>query len=554
MRIAILLAALAAALVARAAAASEASAGDLRFSPVPGLERAEGAAALALDEARGRLAVGDLRGVWLREADGRVRRALGSGPVHDLVFDADGALLAATARGLYQIGLDARVERRALGPGAAGRARRVIASPVAVFVATDAGVLAAPPGASFRPLDGALPSGETSAIAWRPGGGAAGTLYAIVAGDLYAAALASGPAGLTATSFRREPLAEQGGPPLDLGARSPDGAPLLLRQGAIVTREAGGWAAEPLVLPPGVEPLRASAGARGVWIASDAGLLGAETPAGPWRRAEGAPGGAASSAVLVASERVYAATSRGVFVGERSRAPAEPASAARSEAQPSGVRGPGARSEAQPSGVRGPGARSEAQPSEAIGAEPPVEAVHRVALGYLDLGRARITRLQRNVARRGLLPELQIHGDYGGFRTSDEDYDDTVFASGSRFELLDRLNERGRDFLVGVDLSWDLGDSVYNPDEIDVSKEVRELIELRDEVLDEINQLYFERRRVLLERARLADLSSLEAERLALRARELAAGLDAWTGGWWSRQLPPEPPSPRSNESQEERP
>jgi hypothetical protein len=182
--------------------------------------------------------------------------------------------------------------------------------------------------------------------------------------------------------------------------------------------------------------------------------------------------------------------------------------------------------------------------------------VHRVALGYLDLGRARITRLQRNVARRGLLPELEIHGDYGGFRASDEDHDETVFASGDRFRLLDRLNERGRDFVLGAELRWDLGSTVYNPDEIDVSKEVRELIELRDEVLDEINQLYFERRRVLLERARLADPTSLEAERLALRARELGAGLDAWTGGWWSRQLPPGPEasSPRVNDPQEERP
>ncbi len=46
------------------------------FSPLGGLERAEGATALAADRARGRLAVGDARGVWLREPDGRVRRAL----------------------------------------------------------------------------------------------------------------------------------------------------------------------------------------------------------------------------------------------------------------------------------------------------------------------------------------------------------------------------------------------------------------------------------------------------------------------------------------------
>jgi hypothetical protein len=525
-----LLAALAAALVAGAAAGAGPGAEAPRFAPVPGLERAEGASALAFDEARGRLAVGHARGVFLREADGRVRRALGSGPVHDLAFTPDGALLAATERGLYQIGVDGRVVRRALGPGGAGRARRVLASPVALFVATDDGVLAAPPGAPFRPLDGAFPNGETRAIAWRPGDAAAGTLYAIVAGDLYAASLASSAAGLTAAALRREPLAEQGGPPLDLAARSPDGAPLLLRQGALLVREDAGWEGERLVLPPGVEPQRASAGRLGVFIASDAGLLFAPGPEGPWRRAEGAPGGAPASAVLVAGERVYVASTRGVFAGERPRVHA-----------------------AAPAPASG-AARGGAKPSEGLGPEPPVEVVHRVALRYLDLGKGRIARLQRNVARRGLLPELELHGDYGGFRAKDEDHDDTVFASGDRYRLLDRLHESGRDFLVGVDLSWDLGSTVYNPDEIDVSKEVRELIELRDEVLDEINQLYFERRRVLLERAQLAEQDGPEAERLALRARELAAGLDAWTGGWWSRQLAPEAPSPRENDSREERP
>ena len=47
-------------------------------------------------------------------------------------------------------------------------------------------------------------------------------------------------------------------------------------------------------------------------------------------------------------------------------------------------------------------------------------------------------------------------------------------------------------------LRWELGDLAYNPEAIDVSHEAREVIELRDEVLDEVTQLYFERRRVLL--------------------------------------------------------
>jgi len=62
------------------------------------------------------------------------------------------------------------------------------------------------------------------------------------------------------------------------------------------------------------------------------------------------------------------------------------------------------------------------------------------------------------------------------------------------------------------------------------------VIELRDDVLDEITQLYFERRRTLRQIAALG-ADSPEAEPLHQRAAELAAGLDAWTGGWFSRQI-----------------
>ena len=54
-------------------------------------------------------------------------------------------------------------------------------------------------------------------------------------------------------------------------------------------------------------------------------------------------------------------------------------------------------------------------------------------------------------------------------------------------------------------------------------------------MLDEITQLYFERRRALVDLA--SERDPLAAARQRVRADELAAGLDAWTGGWWSAQL-----------------
>jgi len=518
------IAALGTLLVASASAGAEPEARGLSFAPVPGLERAEGASALAADAVRGRLAVGDARGVWLREADGRVRRALGSGPVHDLAFDPQGVLLAATERGLYEIGLDARVARRSLGPGGAGRARRVLPTAVGLFVASDGGILAATAHTPFRTLDGALPGGETTALAWSPEPAGAGRLWAILGGDLYAAQLDADAGGLRTRGFVREPLASQGGAPIELVSGTGAVSVVVLRSRSLALLTSSGFETLALALPPGAVPIRLALGGGRAFLASDTGLLEAPSLAGPWRRAEGGAGGAPASAVVATPERVFVATSRGVFSADFVSASTAPAArqASRSDA------------------------RSEPQASE----EPEVDAVQRAALRYLELGSDRLRRLQRNVARRGFLPELALHGDYGGFRSRDEDHDETVFSSGDRYRLLDRLRERGRDFVVGATLHWDFGDTVYHPEEIDVSKEVRELIELRDEVLDEIDQLYFERKRVLLERAQLEAPAGLEAERLALRARELAAGLDAWTGGWWSRQT--ESSSPRETHPMEE--
>ena len=134
----------------------------------------------------------------------------------------------------------------------------------------------------------------------------------------------------------------------------------------------------------------------------------------------------------------------------------------------------------------------------------------------------------------GKSAEVIVRGDYGRDVDRGYGYDET-FSSGELHWLHDRDRSRQQAYAVGVALSWDLGDAVFNIDQLDVSRESRLVTQLRDDVLDEINQLYFERQRVL------ADLDApppdTSPELLALRADELASGLDAWTGGWFSGQI-----------------
>src|SRR5262245_5284628 len=66
-----------------------------------GVDRA--AEAVAVDPRSGRIAVGGERGVAWGDPGAPLARVLARGPVHDLVFERDGALLAATEVGLFRI-------------------------------------------------------------------------------------------------------------------------------------------------------------------------------------------------------------------------------------------------------------------------------------------------------------------------------------------------------------------------------------------------------------------------------------------------------------------
>ena len=139
--------------------------------------------------------------------------------------------------------------------------------------------------------------------------------------------------------------------------------------------------------------------------------------------------------------------------------------------------------------------------------------------------------MRRGVRLRGLFPIVSLEGAKSRDRDDRRAYDE-AFISGGYHHLYDSDDARSSEREVAMRLSWDLGDAVYNPEQIDVSTEARRLVELRDDILDEVNQLYFDRQRALAARA-AAPPDSADALRESLRAAELAAGLDAWTDGWF---------------------
>jgi hypothetical protein len=90
-----------------------------------------------------------------------------------------------------------------------------------------------------------------------------------------------------------------------------------------------------------------------------------------------------------------------------------------------------------------------------------------------------------------------------------------------------------------VRLVWDLDKLVMSSERIRVLSEAQDAVKLRDEVLAEVTRLYFERRRLQVERL-LSPHAEISARvREELRIRELTANLDAFTSGAFSAAVTP---------------
>ncbi len=414
---------------------------------------------------------------------------------HEAVRDlapAGAGLWVACERSLYFVASElAEPERVALGAGARPLGL-AIDSAARVLVATDAGLFARGQGlADFRRVAG-LPPGPVEAVR------------------------ALGPAVFAATRGmvwqEREP--ERFVPRL----RSLDEGWWELRA---VEREGEAFL---LVVP------------HGIWRVDERDATRSELGLGELRD------------LLAGRDRYYVASARGVFAlprGELDRAAprllvereaVDLASAGDAvlTATPLGVVRIGRPASVDALPAEGDGADPERALRSLLAGEPDIERVQRAVLTYLELAPSRVRTLEQRAERVGLWPELQLGFGYD-FARGSERQRDAVLSSGTIRDLLDASRQRDSGFDVSLSFEWQLA-QLASPDQaIAISKERRELIELRDQVLERVNRLYFERRRVLARMAALAPPAATERRELEIRADELAAQLDAWTGGLFAR-------------------
>jgi hypothetical protein len=163
--------------------------------------------------------------------------------------------------------------------------------------------------------------------------------------------------------------------------------------------------------------------------------------------------------------------------------------------------------------------------------EPDIRDVQEAAIKYAEVSPEKIAQWRKGASRKALLPQVSIGLDRN---TTDLWH----WEGGSTTKSDDDVLRRGKDNIDwDVSVSWDFSDLIWNDAQTSIDVRSKLMVELRNDILDQVNKLYFERLRVKSELDNLALEDRSKRFNKQLKFQELTASLDALTSGYYSEQL-----------------
>lgn len=161
--------------------------------------------------------------------------------------------------------------------------------------------------------------------------------------------------------------------------------------------------------------------------------------------------------------------------------------------------------------------------------EPSILELHRAAIRYNEVSPNKVTNWRRQAAIKALLPDISIGYDTNVYKTISTSIKDskTYFWEGPDDQA------KGWD----VTASWDLGDLIYNDDQTSIDSRSKLMVQLRNDVLEQLNTAYFERKKLQRQLDKIPDKTSEAYLEREVRIEELTAQIDALTGGYLTRRM-----------------
>jgi len=176
---------------------------------------------------------------------------------------------------------------------------------------------------------------------------------------------------------------------------------------------------------------------------------------------------------------------------------------------------------------------------------PAIAEVQLAAMKYAEVEPEKIENWRKQAAKRAILPKVTVSMDTDRNRT----VSNSIWGTYSSYSSVNVVSVPGRYYVGpddetryrnnnwGVSLTWDFGDLIWNADQTSIDVRSRLMVQLRNDILDEVTKLYFERIRVKAELKSLDIGDKKKKPEKELRIRELNAYLDGFTGGYFSSHI-----------------
>lgn len=166
--------------------------------------------------------------------------------------------------------------------------------------------------------------------------------------------------------------------------------------------------------------------------------------------------------------------------------------------------------------------------------EPTIKEVQSMAMFYSKTNPERIEGWLSSVRKAYALPKVNVQ--YEKNLDGSVRYDYVADDAGSASAMRD-YEQISNDDKIVVKLEWRLDKLVMSSEQIRVLNESQKAVKVREQVMDEVTRLYFDRRRVQVEGLLNPPSSINDQIEYVLRLQEMTANLDALTGGAFSSSV-----------------
>lgn len=167
--------------------------------------------------------------------------------------------------------------------------------------------------------------------------------------------------------------------------------------------------------------------------------------------------------------------------------------------------------------------------------EPDIGELQRAALRFNEVDPEKIKKWRSEARLKALVPKVSV-----GFDNSrSNSYE--IYTSATKDYVVggpDDISEG-----IDVSVSWDLGNMIWSDDQTNIDVRSRLTTQLRNDILDDLRRVYFERKRLQFESVAFPPKDMKARFEKQLRIQELTQAIDDLTGNYLSEHVKRSPES-----------